>query len=295
MGQSTVVSLAEVFSQVPDPRDPRGVRHPVRGILTLVFLGLLARVRELAVLERWARVHWDQLREPLGFDRDEPPCATTLSRLLARLSLAEFSRAFGQWLRHIALTDTALEAAVDAKTSCQGFDPHGEPVQILTVFVQRLKLVLGQWSVRGEKTNEPTVLKKHLPELLADFPMLKLLTGDAIYAQRPLAEVLVSQECAYLLQIKDNQPAIVDALKQCLGRAHERPAAAETVEKKGSQRSPPIVVLAGRCGAHSHGARFSRLSHRHSYRPRRHLCRRHPALPRHPLLPHQPRPGAGSR
>lgn len=38
-------TLSEVFAQVPDPRDPRGVRHPLKGILTLVFLGPLARIR----------------------------------------------------------------------------------------------------------------------------------------------------------------------------------------------------------------------------------------------------------
>ena len=31
----------------------------------------------------------------------------------------------------------------------------GQPVQLLTVLVHKLKLVLGQWSVHGEKTNEP--------------------------------------------------------------------------------------------------------------------------------------------
>jgi len=38
-------SLAEVFAQVPDPRDPRGIRHPLQGMLTLVFLGLLHGIR----------------------------------------------------------------------------------------------------------------------------------------------------------------------------------------------------------------------------------------------------------
>ena len=53
-------SLAEVFAQVPDPRKPRGIRHPVQGMLALVFLGLLARIREMAVLQRWAETHWDE-------------------------------------------------------------------------------------------------------------------------------------------------------------------------------------------------------------------------------------------
>ncbi len=242
MDGSAVVSLAEVFAQVPDPRDPRGVRHPSRAILTLVFLGLIARIREMTVLVRWAEVNWDQLREPLGFDREKPPHATTISRTLARCSLGEFSRAFARWVRQVALTDQPIAAAVDGKTSCQGFDADGQPAQILAVFVQQLKVVIGQWSVRGEKTNEPGVLKHHVEELVRDFPMLRLITGDAIYSQRPLAEVLVKCGCGYLLQVKDNQADMLDALKQCLGLAHERPAAVETSEKRGGS---PIAAGCG--------------------------------------------------
>jgi len=76
-------SLAEVFAQISDPRQARGIRHPLQGMLALVFLGLLARIREMAVLQRWAKAHWAELKEPLGFDRDQPPHATTISRSLA--------------------------------------------------------------------------------------------------------------------------------------------------------------------------------------------------------------------
>ena len=36
-------------------------------------------------------------------------------------------------------------------------------------------------------------------------PLLKLITGDAIYATRPLAELLLDNDCNHLLQIKGNQ------------------------------------------------------------------------------------------
>lgn len=241
MATAPIQSLLDVFAQVPDTRRPRGVRHPLPALLGLVFLGLLARIREMAVLQRWAEDHWDELREPLGFTRDERPHATTISRALAGCDLGAFSRAFLTWLQK-ELGDQPLVAAVDGKTSCQGLDAEGNPVQMLTVFVHHAKVVIGQWSVKGEKTNEPGVLKNHLAELLVDFPMLRLLTGDAIFAQRPLVEALLAENCDYLLQIKGNQADTQDALRHCLGAAHERPPAAETKEKKGM---PSIAGASG--------------------------------------------------
>ena len=38
--------LATAFSQVADPRKAGGVRHPFLDIVSLVFLGLLARITE---------------------------------------------------------------------------------------------------------------------------------------------------------------------------------------------------------------------------------------------------------
>lgn len=236
MSGDVVGGLADVLGTVTDPRDPRGVRHPFRGILTLAFLGLLARIREMEVLCRWAQTHWAELREPLGFDRDDPPVATTISRALARCSLDEFSRAFACWLRQMLPVDQPLYAAVDGKTSRQSLDAEGNPVQLVTVLLHQLKFVLAQWSVRGEKTNEPGVLKNHLSELLEAFPMLRLLSGDALYTQRPLGDLFTNTECDYLLQVGNNQPDLLDALQQCLGDAHQRAPAAETVEKKGGSR-----------------------------------------------------------
>jgi len=236
MSDASVASLAEVFSSVPDSRDPRGVRHSIQVLVSLVFLGMLARIREMVVLQRWAELHWPQLKSALGSDRDAPPNATTISRALAGCSLAEFRTAFAAWLRQTVSSDEPWTASVDGKTVCQGLDAQGNPVQLLTVFLHHVKAVLGQWSVGDEKSNEPAVLKLHLSELFELFPMLRLLTGDAIYAQRPLVEALMSHGCDYLFQLKANQADAQDALRCCLGQAEQRPPAAETHEKRGLWR-----------------------------------------------------------
>jgi len=231
MSPDFVASLVKAFSQVRDPRVPQGKRHPLPSLLTLVFVGLLARIHEMAVLQRWAESHWDLLQGPLGFQHGRPH-ATTFSRTLSRCSLAEFTTAFYNALAELLRTGEPFAAAVDGKTSCQGLDANGNPIHTLTVFIHDLKLVIGQWSVTGEKTNEPTALRNHLGELLEKYPLLRLVTGDAIFCQRPLAEALLADNCDYLLQIKDNQPDIQEATQLCLGDAHEKQPAAESLEKK---------------------------------------------------------------
>ena len=74
-------------------------------------------------------------------------------------------------------------------------------------------------------------------------PLLRLLTGDALYAQRPLVEALQAHGCDYLFQIKANQPDIQDALQACLGKAEQRSPAAETHEKRG------LWQIAAGCGS----------------------------------------------
>jgi hypothetical protein len=234
MDTKTLRSLADVFSQVPDPRCKRGVRHPFPGMLALVFLGLLARIRELARLQDWAARHWDELQGPLGFDSPRPPHATTLSRVLARFTLDDFHRAFGRWLLTVVQNPSDLSVvAVDAKTACQSHE-DGRPVQILSVFAHRAKLVLAQWAVQAEKTNEPHVLLNHWDELLAEFPMLRLLTGDAIYTQRHLADILSRGRCDYLLQVKKNQGDLYEAMTTSFAQAPARSPDVETAEKKGA-------------------------------------------------------------
>ena len=104
---------------------------------------------------------------------------------------------------------------------------------MLNVFLQRVKLTLDQWSIGGDKTNEPGSLKTHLAELLATYPALRLLTGDAIYAQRPLLELFTSSGCDYLFQIKGNQGDVFDALKACFSDESLGRPSDEVTEKRG--------------------------------------------------------------
>jgi hypothetical protein len=233
---SYVPSLLAALSEVADPRQPRGVRHPFSGILALALLGMICRIHEFAALRRWAASHWRLLQRPLGFKRGRPPHPTTLSRTVAKFSLEQFQAAFSHWLQAILADQNAFCVAVDGKTCRQGFDAHGDPVQMLNVFVQDLKACLGQWPLEGDKSTEPEVLKAHLGELFERYPALRLITGDALYAQRNLAELILASGHDYLFQIKGNQPDVLDAAKTCFAEADDAGAAAKTAEKRGAKQ-----------------------------------------------------------
>ena len=48
--------------------------------------GLVCGQTTMAHIALFARMHWPMLKEPLGFVRDHPPHATTISRTLAGVS-----------------------------------------------------------------------------------------------------------------------------------------------------------------------------------------------------------------
>ena len=78
-------SLFKCLEQVPDPRRARGVRHPFQAMLWLTLLGLVCGQTTMAHISLCAKLHWPTLKEPLGFVRDHPPHATTISRTPARV------------------------------------------------------------------------------------------------------------------------------------------------------------------------------------------------------------------
>jgi hypothetical protein len=229
---NNLTHLAQVFSQISDPRSKHGTYQPLSGILALTFLGLLASQNYFTHICRWAKNHWKTLKTPLGFKSNKPPNRTTLSRLLAKISLNELQEAFAVFLSQL-LQDTTLTVSVDGKVAKQILDEEGEVLQMLHAFVHEMKVVLWEWSIKGDKTNEPGCLKKHLGELLSHFPHLKLLTGDAIFAQRPLLEVLKIHQVDYVFAVKDNQPEVLDAVKETFkDRQSKKPAAQSRSKKK---------------------------------------------------------------
>lgn len=225
-----IQSLRACLKSVPDPRKKRGVRFPFVPMLLLALIGLLSRQVSLQGIIDHAGLHWTILGPGLGFGLEfGVPHATTLARLLARVSLEALQVAFATWLVQL-IAEVVEEASVDGKYPHQSRDEQGTPFGVLSVFAHEVKACLRQWIV-SEKTAEPSVLKAHLAELFASYPNLRILTGDALFAQRGVCEALVAAQRGYLWRIKGNQPAVQEALQLTFAEASQRPPDAQSIEK----------------------------------------------------------------
>jgi hypothetical protein len=248
MSPRSLCALAAAINSIPDPRSKQGVSHPYHGMLAIVLIGLIAEMPYIAEMRRWAKNNWHILKEPLKFKRKKPPVETTFFRALAKTTVADLQKAIVGFIQLILAEDNEeLAASVDGKVAKQMKDANGDPILMLNIFVHNVKITLMNYDVRGDKTNEPGCLKAHLDKLFESYPMLKLLTGDAIFAQRPLLEVLKEHSCDYLFRIKDNQPDILDAATTCFAEVDPDNPDHQTVEKRGltskSEKSGAMLTM----------------------------------------------------
>jgi hypothetical protein len=230
MTPTASTSLLVAFRHLTDPRDRRGIRHPFPGLLAVIFLGLLSRHPDFASIARWAKRHWPVLKDGFGLTRRYAPHATTYTRAAEDFSVEEFRCALTGWLAQM-MTLGPVAAAVDGKTSKQATDADDDPIHVLNVFAHEAKVCLADWPLGDGKDTEPEVLKAHLDELFVAWPSLRVLTGDALFCQRPLARVIIDAGRDYVLAVKDNQPDLHETIPAAFADATPAAADATTQEK----------------------------------------------------------------
>jgi hypothetical protein len=237
LAQHALTSLLEALRQVADPRQARGIRHPLASILGLCILAFVCGRQSLTAVSRFGRQHKTLLQE-LGFPRPTPPSVPTLSRTLGAVEPANLQRALSLWLSGLLQELTSPQplavASVDGKTSCAA------GVHMLNIFLHELELVLHQAPVEG-KQNEISAFKAALAGLLAAYPFLELLVGDAMFAGAPLCELLIQNGRHYLFQVKADQPELLEKLALVfVPHLHRRLDQATLAgEKKGRLRCGP--------------------------------------------------------
>ena len=96
--------LAGHLAGVPDPRDPRGVRHTLTSLLLAAVAAVLAGARSFTAVGEWAADAPPRVLAALGVRYDplagcfRPPDEATFRRVLEALDAAALEAAVGSWL-----------------------------------------------------------------------------------------------------------------------------------------------------------------------------------------------------
>ncbi|BAJ28063.1 putative transposase [Kitasatospora setae KM-6054] len=212
-----VPGLLERLAAVPDPRDPRGVRHVPAVVLALTACAVLAGATSLLAVGEWIADAPAQVLERLGV-RPDPlmperllPAESTVRRLPARTDADALDRAVGRWLADRRPATAGLRGlAVDGKSLRGAAKAHGRKIHLLAAMAHTTGLVLAQLGV-GEKTNEITCFQPLL-DTVADIAGL-IVTSDAIHTQREHAEYLLDRRAHYIVIVKGNQKNLRKQLK----------------------------------------------------------------------------------
>lgn len=222
---------------IPDPRTPRGTRHPLDALLAMLLLGFCCGQRSVQDVLDFFRPR-EALRACLGFTRPDMPSAATYSRLLAALPADALARALGPWLGSLALARHQRRrrggarpgplrlAAVDGKS----VGTTGE--HMLGLFLADVGVALDMVPVDARR-NEASTLLERLAPLLEKHPWLEALSFDAAYANRSLAAALGRAGLSGLFQIKRNQPETLRRLERFFHPLPKDRPDFETVEKGG--------------------------------------------------------------
>jgi predicted transposase YbfD/YdcC len=222
-GAGAVRELVEMFEQVADPRDPRGVRHRLATILTVAVFAVLAGARNFRqVGDRVADLPQSLValaggRECPALGAVQAPSGPTVRRVLTLVDADAADRVVGSWLASLLGSDGgALRGlAMDAKTVRNAATVDGD-VTLFAAMAHGRAVVLGQVRVPAT-TTETTQVRALLDGLdLAGW----VVTADAAHAQVDTADYIVFERGGdYVLQVKANQAEVLRQIAAVLPAA----------------------------------------------------------------------------
>jgi len=204
LAQEEFVELWQVLSTVPDPRDPRGVRHPFATILTLAAAAVLAGCCTVSAIAAWAGDLPPGHHPRIGVRR-RPPRISTFARALATVDPDVLDAVLGAWLATRTSATTGLRAlALDGKSARGARRPDGSRVHLVGVLDHASGTVVAQVEV-ASKGSEIGAFTTVLDRV--DLHGC-VITADALHAQSAHAHYLHRHGGHYVLTVKGNQPTL---------------------------------------------------------------------------------------
>jgi predicted transposase YbfD/YdcC len=199
-------SLYDCLARLADGRCARGKRYAVGTVLVFLVLAKLAGQDRLSGIAQWVRYRQEALAEVFHLTVPRAPCANTYKNILEQaIDIDELELALREFFAAQPEAGRSLVIALDGKT-LRGTIAAGQTrgQHLLAAYWPAEGWVCFQVEVEG-KENEITAA----PRVLKSLDLRgKIVTGDAIFAQRDLSLQIVQAGGDYVWAVKDNQSTL---------------------------------------------------------------------------------------
>ena len=199
-------SLYAALAHVHDKRHARGLRYALVTVLVYIVLAKLAGEDRVSGIAQWVKYRQHALAEALALARPQAPSVNTYRRVLGEyLEIEELERVVREFFAAQPQAGHSVSIAIDGKT-LRGTIPAGQTQgrHLLAAYLPTEGWVLYQVEVLN-KENEISAA----PQLLSCVDLRgKVVTGDAMFAQRELSAQIVAAGGEYVWTVKDNQSTL---------------------------------------------------------------------------------------
>jgi predicted transposase YbfD/YdcC len=209
-----VFAIEKHFRSLKDPRINRRKKHLLLDIVVIAICGVICGCNDWQQIATFAKSRHDWLKKFLRLPNGVPS-HDTLERVFDRLDPAAFQACFRHWMQALHEALGLSPIAIDGKTLRSSGTGGRQTLHLVSAWATANCLSLGQVAV-AEKSNEITAIP-----LLLELLDIKgaLVTIDAMGCQKEIAARIVDGGGDYVLTVKDNQPSLLAAIRDCFHKA----------------------------------------------------------------------------
>ena len=202
-------TLSTYFASLEDPRSLRNQRHPLITLIGTSLLAALSGIDSFSGIQDFVDMHMEKLSTYFDFPHGLPS-HDTYQRLWDALSPSQFQSCFYDFVSSLEKVASDV-LSLDGKTiRNSGKD---KAIHIVSAWCHNNQMVFGQTKV-DSKSNEITAI----PEVLKLLDLEnKVVTIDAMGAQRSICRQIVEAGGDYVISLKGNQGTLHEDVKLYLG------------------------------------------------------------------------------
>ena len=207
----TTAHLASIKVHFADLEDPRvhDVTYPLINIIVIGLCSVICGGQGFTEMQAFGKAKLPWLSKFLDMS-DGVPSHDTFNRVFAALKPQQFEQCLLSWIAALHQNSEGQIVAIDGKT-LRGSSRRGESkaaIHMVSAWASANQLSLGT-QVVDAKSNEITAIPKLLE--LIDVSGA-LVTIDAMGCQKEIAKKIREEDADYVLQVKGNQPSLLEAV-----------------------------------------------------------------------------------